>query len=82
MYKWEVHYYLQGVSGQLVQVITASNRFDAEKAIKAVTEHPGGKGRSPSNALAARACSEPSSASNILNRSFLFFAIMGCLLSP
>ena len=36
MYQFEIHYYLQGVSGQLVQVITASNRFDAEKAVKAM----------------------------------------------
>ena len=36
MYQFQVHYYLQGVSGQLIQVITAANRQDAEKAVKAM----------------------------------------------
>jgi len=36
MYQFEVHYYIQGISGQLVQVIQAANRQDAEKAVKAM----------------------------------------------
>jgi hypothetical protein len=36
MFQFEVHYYVQGISGQLVQVITATNRFDAEGAVRAM----------------------------------------------
>jgi hypothetical protein len=36
MSQWEVHYYVQGISSQLVTVITATNRSDAEKAVKAM----------------------------------------------
>ena len=36
MYQFEVHYYVQGISGQLVQIITAANRQGAEAAVKAM----------------------------------------------
>ena len=36
MYKWEVHYYIQGIGGQLVMVINASSRSDAEASVKAM----------------------------------------------
>lgn len=34
MNRWEVHYYVQGISGQQVTVITTASRADAEKAVK------------------------------------------------
>ena len=36
MYSFEVHYYVNGVGSQLVTVIQASNRQDAERAVKAM----------------------------------------------
>ena len=36
MYQFEVHYYVAGISGQLVSVVSANNRQDAEKAVKAM----------------------------------------------
>ena len=36
MYRWEVHFYVQGIGGQLVMVIHASSRSDAEAAVKAM----------------------------------------------
>ena len=36
MYQFEVHYYVAGISGQLVQVITAANRQNAEAAVRAM----------------------------------------------
>ena len=36
MSQWEVHYYVQGIGGQLVTVITAMSRQAAESAVKAM----------------------------------------------
>ena len=36
MYTYEVHYYVQGIGGQLVQVIQASNDQSARNAVKAM----------------------------------------------
>ena len=36
MYQFEVHFYVQGISGQLVVVITATYRQDAEAAVRAM----------------------------------------------
>ena len=36
MSQWEVHYYVQGIGGQLVSVITATCRSDAEAAVRAM----------------------------------------------
>lgn len=39
MYQFEVHFYVQGVSGQIVMVVSAFNRQSAEDAIRAM--YPG-----------------------------------------
>jgi hypothetical protein len=36
MNKWEVHYYVSGISGQLVTVVTTASRADAEAAVRAM----------------------------------------------
>ena len=36
MYSFQVHYYVDGVGGQLVTVINANCRQDAEAAVKAM----------------------------------------------
>ncbi|MDP3184413.1 MAG: hypothetical protein Q8M58_03975, partial [Anaerolineales bacterium] len=51
------------------------------KALNTVIRHSDGKGKSPNKAIAARACSEPSSANKILNRCLFLGVIMSYLLS-
>lgn len=36
MHQFEVHFYVEGIASQLVSVITASSRQDAEAAVKAM----------------------------------------------
>lgn len=36
MFQFEVHFYVEGISSQLVSVVTATNRQDAEYAVKAM----------------------------------------------
>jgi hypothetical protein len=36
MFEFEVHFYVQGIASQIVTVITAQNRQDAENAVRAM----------------------------------------------
>jgi hypothetical protein len=36
MFQFEVHYYVEGISSQMVSVIGAMNRQDSEAAVKAM----------------------------------------------
>ena len=36
MYLFEIHFYVQGIGSQMVMTIQASNRQDAERAVKAM----------------------------------------------